>query len=64
MAKIKLPVEQQADLMQAERDLHDLIPDLDAFEKCGGDAGPFKAIILDATQRIQNLRKYFGDNAQ
>ncbi len=60
MVEIKLPLEKVAQLHEADRELHDVLPQLDAYDKCGGDTTDLRAVILDARNRIQNVLKHFG----
>jgi hypothetical protein len=57
---IRLSSQQAADLAMYERALHDLLPDLDALEKCGTDCTCLRAENERVRQQVVNLRALFG----
>ena len=60
MGKLKLPPERVAELKQRQRELHDILPDIDALEQCGADCTiPMEQYRL-AQDRIAKLLANFG----
>lgn len=58
---IKLTTEQLQTLAQAERILHDLLPDIDHAEKCGADCAALRAENQRIRDIIHHARTGFGE---
>lgn len=48
-----------AELLQAERDLHDLLPEIDKAEECGIDCQARRADREAALERISAMKKNY-----
>lgn len=60
MGKIKLPPDKVAELKQRQRELHDILPEIDALEQCGVDCTiPMQNYQL-AQDRIAKILEHFG----
>lgn len=64
MGKIKLAKDDLAKLITAERELHDLLPEMDKGEECGIDCQEFRRVHAEAMERITALKKNFGPNSK
>lgn len=64
MDHIKLPNEQFAKLLQAERDLHDILPEMDKADECGIDCQEFRRLHSEMMDNIAGLKKNFGPNSK
>lgn len=64
MKHIILTNEQHASLIKAERDLHDVLPDMDKAEECGIDCQEFRRLHGEAMERIEALKRNFGPNSR
>jgi len=64
MSKIKLPPEKIAELRAKQRELHDLLPEMDAAEQCGIDCTMLRSIRDDAFDKINKLIQYYGPAAK
>lgn len=61
MAKqIKLEKASIAQLREAQRELHDLLPEFDKMESCGIDCQEFRAVAADAQQQVEQMLKHYG----
>lgn len=56
----KLPVENYKALLNAERQLHDALDDLDKAEECGIDCNDLRELRTQALQRIENIKKNYA----
>mgnify|MGYP003137168879 CR=1 FL=1 len=57
--KFSLPRERYDQLKKAKRDLHDLLPAVDAFGECGGDCDMFRNEIDKAQQILDKIETHF-----
>ena len=57
---IKLPDENVAELLVRQRELHDILPTIDALEQCGADCTIPREQYLKAHGQIANLLRLFG----
>jgi hypothetical protein len=55
MAKIVLTPERIQQLKQAQRNLHDLLPEFDAAEQCGIECQQFRQMAGEAQDKIKAL---------
>jgi predicted DNA-binding protein (UPF0251 family) len=60
VGKIKLSAERVAQLRQAQRQLHDILPEMDAAEQCGIECQQFRSLVQEAQNKITNLLTHFG----
>ncbi|KKN24601.1 hypothetical protein LCGC14_0893240 [marine sediment metagenome] len=60
MGKIKLSSEKVAKLKIEQRNLHDILPDIDALEQCGADCTIPREQYIIAQDRIANILRLFG----
>jgi len=60
MAPIKLDAKTVAKLREAQRDLHDILPEFDKLEQCGEDCQIYRQVHAEAGQRIEALLKHYG----
>ena len=63
MAKIKLSKENYAGLLQSERLLHDILPEMDKAEECGIECQEFRRVHAEAMQRIEAMKRNYGPNS-
>jgi len=61
---IRLTPERVVELKQAQRALHDVLPDIDALEQCGADCQIPREQWQLAQDRIANLLKFFSPGAK
>jgi hypothetical protein len=59
MDRITLTPERYQELLQAERQLLDLLPEYDRMESCGRDCGPFRAMNAEALQRVNKMKEHY-----
>lgn len=59
MAKFVLPPEQQQSILNAERTLHDLLPELDKSEECGVDCQAYRSAVKEMQGRIEAMKRNF-----
>ncbi len=64
MKHITIPKEQFAGLLQAERDLHDLLPEIDKAEECGIECQEFRRVHGEVMENITKLKQNFGPNSK
>ena len=64
MSKLKLGKEDMAKLTTAERDLHDILPEMDKAEECGIDCQEFRRMHGEAMSSIEALKRNFGPNSK
>ena len=64
MSKIKLTQEQVIALQTAQRELHDIIPEIDKAEQCGIDCQLYRQLQQEATDRISKMIEHFGPSAR
>lgn len=64
MAVTRLTQDQQNALNQAERILHDALPDIDGLEKCGVDCQQLRADNARYRQQIASARAAFVTGGQ
>lgn len=55
-----LPVENYRKLLQAERDLHDALTELDKAEECGIDCQDLRQLRDAALERITAIKKNYA----
>lgn len=58
--RVKLPPEAVASLQQAQRDLQDILPDIEGAESCGIDCQQYRQTHSEAMERIEALLTNFG----
>lgn len=58
--KIKLPPESIASLQQSQRELIDILPEIDNAEACGVECQEYRRIHSEAMDRIEQLLARFG----
>lgn len=63
MAKITLTAEQEVELKQAQRALHDVLSEIDKAERCGIDCMQYRAVQQSAASSIQNLLAQYGSGS-
>ena len=59
MAKTRLSPERYRELLKAERDLVDILPDIDDLEACGEDCQAYRDIHRESIDRIGKLKQFF-----
>ena len=59
-SRIVLPPEHVAGLHQSQRELTDLLPELDKAEECGIDCQLYRQSLQEALEQANNLLKNFG----
>ena len=64
MAKIRLTRDQDAELARQQRELQDILPEIDKYEQLGEDATLFRETHREAMERITKLRTLFGPNSK
>lgn len=64
MSKFKLPPERIAALQQAQRDLHDILSDMDEAEECGVDCQNYRMMHQEAAKRIDAILRHYGPSAK
>lgn len=57
---LQLTVDELNTVLQAERILHDLLPQLDHLEKCGRDCELLREQLQVTQEQIQSLRTHFA----
>ena len=60
MSKIRLSNEDYASILQAERQLHDILPDIDNAEECGVECQEYRRVHAEYMQQIEKLKAKFG----
>ncbi len=60
MGKIKLDPERVAALKVAQRNLHDILPDIDALEQCGVDCTIPREQYIKSHDQIEKILQLFG----
>lgn len=60
MGKIRLEPDRIAALKVAQRGLHDILPDIDALEKCGVDCTVPRETYTMAHDQIEKILRLFG----
>lgn len=60
MSKFKFPPEKITELRRHQRELHDILPELDDAEKCGVDCTPLRELRSSAMEQIEKMIQYFG----
>lgn len=60
MAQVVLTREQLDTLLQAERILHDTLPQIDDLEKCGGKCDILRRDAQATSEQIRLMRDLFG----
>lgn len=60
MASVKLDPERYQQLLDAERQLMDILSDYDKAEQCGIDCTEIKALNAEARRRIAKTKEHFG----
>ena len=58
--QFKLSAEQIADLQQAQRALHDLLPEFDKAEECGIDCQGYRSVTSETNRQIGKMLEYYG----
>jgi len=64
MTQIKLSADKVAELKVRQRELHDILPEIDAVEQCGADCTIPREQYLIAQERIAKLLELFGTDAK
>jgi len=59
-SRIILPSENIVEVQQAQRELTDLLSELDRAEECGVDCQAFRAAAQEALQQGENIIKNYG----
>jgi len=59
-SKIRLSPESYQGLLVAERNLHDLIPEMDKMEDCGIDCVTYRAALKEMLDRIEKMKLYYA----
>lgn len=62
MAKITMSKEQYQNVTKAERQLTDVLPDLDKLEDCGVDCSAAKEHVKQELARASKLKQHFAPN--
>lgn len=60
MSKVQLTNEQYAKLLDAERTIHDILPDLQKLEECDVDCQQFRAQVEQRQRQIAALKQNFA----
>ena len=60
MGKIKLTKERYQQLLKAERELLDLLPEYDKLEECGVDCTSLRQVNADRLPQIAALKKHYA----
>lgn len=47
-------------LLESERILHDLLPEMDNMEACGRDCTDRRAAVQDLLEKFSNIKKFYG----
>lgn len=64
MERIELSEEHVNSLVQADRDLGELLPYYDKLEECGVNCTAWREINLDKRNQISKLREHFAPTRQ
>lgn len=62
MGPLKLPEQHKGALGQAQRILHDLLPQLDHLEACGEDCACIRQQVAETQEKIMKLLTFFSGN--
>lgn len=60
MAKYTLPKPNYDELVKAERDLHDILPEFDKLEECGVDCQEMRNVREEALKRSAAIKKHYA----
>lgn len=63
MEKVKLTPETYAKLLQNERNLIDIVAELDNAEKCGIDCQRYRAALQAQLAETANLKRFYSPSA-
>lgn len=63
MQGTRLNPEQFQKVLSTERSLHDILPEMDKFEECGGDCQALRAAAQDMLAKIQKVKQYYNPNS-
>jgi len=64
MAKTVLTNEQYAKLLEAERVIHDVLPDLDKLEECGVECQAYREGLRQKQQQIEAIKQNFAPSVR
>jgi hypothetical protein len=64
MEPVKLSASALSKLKQAQRNIHDILPELDKAEACGIECQQYRQLVADTQQRIESLLTYYGTGQQ
>lgn len=64
MSKYKLPPEDIALLRKHQRELNDILSDLDEMEQCGIDCTAPHEVRKDVADKIEKLLQFYGGEAR
>ena len=64
MHKLMLPPDKIAELKQRQRELHDILPEIDKLEQCGQDCSAEHEVLQEAQRRITNILKFYGPDSK
>jgi len=62
--KIQLPPEKIAELRQRQRELNDVLTEIDQLEQCGVDCTTPHAVRDDAAKKIEKLLQFYGGGSK
>lgn len=60
MGKIKLTPESYAKLLQNERNLTDIVSELDNAEKCGIDCKRYRGALAAQLSELANMKRFYS----
>lgn len=60
MAKIMLTPERVAELRTAQRNLHDILPEIDRAESCGIECDSYRTMVEQAHEKVTQLLSTYG----
>ena len=64
MAKVTLTNEQYAKILEAERAIHDVLPDLDKLEECGVECQAYRDGLRQKQEQIEAIKRNFGPSVR
>lgn len=60
----RLPGMEYAKLLETERELHDILPEMDKAEECGIECQEYRRLHREAMERIEKIKINFGPDSK
>lgn len=60
MQPFKLPAEAINALREADRELHDILPELDKADQCGIECREYRRVVQEQREQISKLLQNYG----